>query len=52
MEREQKKPKKGTKHREQTDRKPAQAGSLREAKDEPLQSAMNREFLRKSVFVL
>ena len=52
MERYEKQPKFNQIHREQTGRKPAQAGSLREAKDEPLQSAMNREFLQKTVFVL
>ena len=52
MERYEKLPKSNQMRREQTDRKPAQAGSLREAKDEPLQSAMNREFLQKTVFVL
>ena len=52
MEREQKKPKKGTKHREQTDRKPAQAGSLRKRIKQTSESAMNREFLQKTVFVL
>lgn len=52
MERYEKQPKSNQIYREQTGRKPAQAGSLREANDEPLQSAMNREFLQKTVFVL
>ena len=52
MEREQKKPKKGTKHREQTDRKPAQAWSLRIGRKQTSERAINRDFARKIVFVL
>lgn len=52
MERLQKKPKKGIKDREQTDRKPAQAGSLRIGRKQTSERAMNREFLQKTVFVL
>ena len=52
MEREQKKPKKGTKHREQTDRKPTQAGSLRIGRKQTSERAINRAFARKIVFVL
>ena len=52
MECEQKKPKKGTKHREQTDRKPAQAGSLRIGRKQTSERAINMDFARKIVFVL
>ena len=52
MEREQKKPKKGTKQREQTDRKPAQAWSLLIGRKQTSERAINRDFARKIVFVL
>lgn len=52
MERLQKKPKKGIKDREQTDRKPAQAGSLLIGRKQTYERAINRDFARKIVFVL
>lgn len=52
MERYEKMPKKGTKHREQTGRKQAQAGSLRKSIKQTSERAINREFLQKTVFVL
>ena len=48
MERYKKIPKKGTKHREQTGRKPAQAGNLRKRIKQTSESAMNRGFLQKN----